>query len=105
MEMGISCLRIISLGFIFSAAGTVFSGCFEAIGRGLHSLAVSLVRQLIVIPPLAFLLAGTMGVTGVWAAFPAAELLAALLGYVLYRGQMKRVKLELSSSLKQEEQS
>lgn len=105
MEMGISCLRIISLGFIFSAAGTVFSGCFEAIGRGLHSLAVSLVRQLIVIPPLAFLLAGTMGVTGVWAAFPAAEFLAALLGYVLYRGQMKRVKLELSSSLKQEEQS
>ena len=46
-----------------------------------------------------------MGVTGVWAAFPAAEFLAALLGYVLYRGQMKRVKLELSSSLKQEEQS
>ena len=101
--MGMSCLRIISLGFIFSAAGTVFSGCFEAIGRGLHSLAVSLVRQLVVIPPLAFLLAETMGVTGVWIAFPAAEILAALLGLVLYRGQMRKVKLELLGSLKKEE--
>ena len=103
MEMGMSCLRIISLGFIFSAAGTVFSGCFEAIGRGLHSLAVSLVRQLVVIPPLAFLLAETMGVTGVWIAFPAAEILAALLGLVLYRGQMRKVKLELLGSLEKEE--
>ena len=35
LEMGISCLRLISLGFIFSAAGTVFCGCFEALGQGL----------------------------------------------------------------------
>lgn len=98
MEMGVSCLRIISVGFVFSAAGTVFSGCFEALGRGLHSLAVSLVRQFIVIPPLALALSGSMGVTGVWLAFPIAEALAAVLGFVLYRGQMRRVKKELGEA-------
>ena len=82
------------IGFIFSAAGTVFSGCFEAIGRGLHSLAVSLVRQLVVIPPQPFSLLETMGVTGVWIA-SWQLILAALLGLVLYRGQMRKVKLEL----------
>ena len=41
--------------------------------------------------------------TGVWIAFPAAEILAALLGLVLYRGQMRKVKLELLGSLKKEE--
>lgn len=98
MEMGVSCLRIISVGFVFSAAGTVFSGCFEALGRGLHSLAVSLVRQFIVIPPLALALSGSMGVTGVWLAFPIAEALAAALGFALYRGQMRRVKKELGEA-------
>lgn len=97
LEMGISCLRLISLGFIFSAAGTVFCGCFEAMGQGLYSLAVSLIRQLVVIPPLALFFSESMGLSGVWLAFPAAEILAAGIGFILYRKQMRRVKKEIGA--------
>ena len=97
LEMGISCLRLISLGFIFSAAGTVFCGCFEALGQGVYSLMVSVIRQLAVIPPLALVLSKSMGLAGVWLAFPAAEILAAGIGLVLYKKQMKRIKKEIGA--------
>ena len=32
--MGIMAFRIISIGFLFSAVGVVFSGVFEALGKG-----------------------------------------------------------------------
>lgn len=97
LEMGVSCLRLISLGFIFSAAGTVFCGCFEALGQGVYSLIVSLIRQLVVIPPLALLLSKSMGLEGVWLSFPAAEILAAGIGFILYKKQMRRVKKEIGA--------
>ena len=97
LEMGISCLRLISLGFIFSAAGTVFCGCFEALGQGLYSLIVSLIRQLVVIPPLALALSKSMGLPGVWLSFPVAEILAAGIGWILYKKQMRQVKKEISA--------
>lgn len=95
LEMGISCLKLISLGFVFSTAGTVYAGCFEAIGKGTYSLLVSLVRQFVVIPPLALLLSELMGLTGVWISFPIAEILAAGIGFVLYKGQMAKMREEI----------
>ena len=97
LEMGISCLRLISLGFIFSAAGTVFCGCFEALGQGLYSLIVSLIRQLVVIPPLALALSKSIGLPGVWLSFPVAEILAAGIGWILYKKQMRQVKKEIGA--------
>lgn len=51
MAVGVPMLRITSLGFIVSTLGTVMASCFEAIGKGLYSLSISLLRQLLVIPP------------------------------------------------------
>ena len=92
-EIGVPMLRIIAIGFIISTVGCVLSGAFEALGKGVQSLVVSLLRQLIIIIPLSAVLSKTAGLYGVWAPFPAAELIAAVIGCSLYRNFMKKLKL------------
>lgn len=93
LEIGVPMLRIIAIGFIISTVGCVLSGAFEALGKGVQSLVVSLLRQLIIIIPLSAVLSKNAGLYGVWATFPAAELIAAVIGCILYRNFMKKLKL------------
>ena len=91
IAVGVPMLRITSLGFLVSTLGTVLAGCFEALGKGLRSLAVSCIRQLIIIPPLALVFSRFWGLNGVWATFPVAETLAALVAVLLYFRLMKQL--------------
>lgn len=90
LDMGVMAFRIISIGFIFSAAGVVFSGVFEALGRGTASLAVSTLRQFFIIPVLSLLLVSRMGANGIWVSFPVAETAATLAAVLLYRKHMQK---------------
>ncbi len=92
LEIGIPALRMISVSFLLSSPAVVISGVFEALGRGGRSLTVTMLRQLLIIPPLAFLLSPVMGLTGVWIAFPIAEAAASVAAVFLYRGMMKRME-------------
>lgn len=93
MKLGIPMLRIIAAGFLISTVGCVLAGAFEALGRGIESLVISLLRQLVIIIPLSAVLAKIWGIYGVWITFPVAEILAAAVGCVLYRRFMNRLKL------------
>ena len=73
IELGAPALRIISLSFIFAAFGIISSGMFQALGNGIMSLIVSVVRQLVIILPVAYLLSLTEDVNLVWLAYPIAE--------------------------------
>lgn len=88
LEMGTSALRIISCSYIFAAVGLIFSTMFQAVGKGSYSLTVFLMRQLIVVVPLAFLLSRTWGLNGIWLSFPIAEAagaIAAVLFFLVFR--------------------
>ena len=63
-------LRIISLSFLFAGYAIVCSSVFQALGHGVLSLAVSVVRQLVVLLPVGFLLSLTGKLELVWWAFP-----------------------------------
>ena len=92
-SMGIPALRIISAGFLISTLGVVFSGTFEALGLGFHSLIISLLRQFVITVPLALILMKTAGIIGVWAAFPIAEAVAAAVSILLFMSvYRKRIK-------------
>ncbi len=78
-------MRMISTCFIFAAIGIVSSTLFQAIGYGIFSLYVSLLRQIILILPTAWVLAHYFGVYYVWLAFPLAELLALIASVSLLR--------------------
>lgn len=85
LDAGVSALKIISLGFIVSTIGIIYSGTFEALGRGRDSLIVSLLRQFVITIPLSFLLSGIFGVNGIWMAFPISELIASIAAWFLFK--------------------
>ena len=90
VTIGITALHIISLGFILSAVSVTSSGALEALGQGMASLVISVMRYVAVIIPVAFVLSRLIGVTGVWWAFVCTESVTAMVAYVLYRKVWKR---------------
>jgi len=78
-EMGIHALRVISLCFIFAAFGIIVSTMFQSIGHGFKSLIMSLLRQLILILPCAFIFGRLFGLNGVWYCYPVAEIICFLI--------------------------
>lgn len=89
LSAGSTALRIISLGFLISTIGIIFSGTFEAIGKGKESLIISLLRQFILTIPLSLILSRipSIGVNGVWISFPIGELCASIVAYFLLKKQ------------------
>ena len=76
LELGIPAIRIISISFVFAGFGIAGSSIFQAFGKGFLSMVVSIVRQLVVLLPAAYLLSLTKQVGLVWWAFPIAEVIA-----------------------------
>ena len=85
LEIGVPALRIIASCFLFAALGIVSSTLFQAVGRGVYSLIVSLMRQLVVLVPAAWVLARITGeVNAVWWAFPIAEVFSLIASIFLF---------------------
>ena len=83
LSIGVPALRIISLSFIFAGYCIVNSSVFQAMGNGFYSLLISVIRQLIVILPTAFLFSRLFGLHAVWWAFPISELVTVVLSTIL----------------------
>ena len=88
LGIGVPALRIISLSFLPAALGILFSTLFQAVGHGVSSLIVSVLRQLVVLLPAAFLLS-QIGLPPIWYAFPIAEV-ASLLASIFMFARMYR---------------
>ena len=76
LSIGTVALKIISFQFLLSAFSIVFNAVFQAFGKGFYSLTVSLIRQLIVLLPVAFIISKFGKLDLVWLAFPIAEVVS-----------------------------
>lgn len=85
LEIGVPALRIISLSFLLAGFGIVCSSVFQALGHGMLSLIVSVLRQLVVLLPAAFILSRTGGLSVIWWAFPIAEIFAGVISFIFIR--------------------
>lgn len=90
LQIGVPALRIISISFLIAGFNIVSSSVFQALSHGFLSLIVSVVRQLIILLPAAFLLAKFGGLSVIWWAFPLAELFAFLLCIFFLRHALKK---------------
>lgn len=80
----VTALGIITWGFLFAGANIILQGVCQALGNGIYSLCISLIRMILVPLPLAALLSGlTDAASVVWWAFPAAETVACGIGVLL----------------------
>ena len=99
-EYFIGAMRIISISFIFAGINVAYQGIYQALDGGLESLVISLLRQLVIILPLAGVFSslvrnGQMDVSLIWWAFPITEIVACLVGYVF----LKRIRKNKVESL------
>lgn len=78
-------LRLYFLGFLVASVNIVRAGFYSATGKGLLSSVLSLSRGVVAIVVFAFVLSKLLGITGVWLAFPAAEIFTLALSQILAR--------------------
>ena len=76
LHIGVPALRVISLSFLFAAIGIACSSAFQALGYAVYSMIMSIIRQLVVILPVAYFISLIGDVRLVWWAFPIAETVA-----------------------------
>lgn len=85
LAIGVPALRIISISFAFAGIAIVFSSVFQALGNGFLSMFMSVARQLIVILPIAYILARYIGLNALWFAFPIAECVSVLMSVFMFK--------------------
>ncbi len=83
--IGIPALRIIAVHFPLAAFGIILSSTFQAFSKSFYSLIVSVCRQLLVLIPVAWLLAQLGNLDIVWFCFPIAEVVSLIVTVILYR--------------------
>jgi Na+-driven multidrug efflux pump len=78
LQIGIPALRIISLCFVFAGFAIGCNSTFQALGKSVYSMTISVARQLLILLPAAYILAQFGDVNLVWWAFPIAEVVSVL---------------------------
>lgn len=86
----ISAVRIVSISFVFAGVNIALQGVYQALNGGMESLVVSLLRQAILILPLAWgfsklVIQYDMDVSLIWYAFVITEVLSCVVGWVFLR--------------------
>ena len=89
LSVGIPALRTICLSFWIAGACIALSGSFQALGKSLYSMVISIVRQLVFLVPIAYMLARYGAANGnsnlVWWCFPLAELASLAVTLAFFR--------------------
>ena len=85
LSMGIAALRIISYAFLLAGFDIIAGSVCQAIGNPVHTLIISVCRQLLVLLPVAWLLAQTGRLDLVWFAYPISEVISLILSIFFLR--------------------
>ncbi len=92
LRIGVPALRIISLSFPVAGFCIGVGTVFQALGYSIYSMIISMIRQLVVLIPSAFIIGKVTGdVTMVWYAFVIAEVFSLILSSVFFRRIYKNV--------------
>ncbi len=76
LTIGIPALRIIGIHYLIAWFCIVAGTVFQALGKAVFSMIVSIMRQLFVLVPAAYILASIGGLHAVWWSFPIAEIIS-----------------------------
>ncbi len=93
VEGGIFPIRMIIMLFPFIGFQHIGAAFFQSIGKASPSILLSMVRQILFLIPLILILPIFMGITGIWIAFPIADLLAIIITAVFLKKELARISL------------
>lgn len=92
MKIGVVCFRVFSLSFILAGISIICSGVFQAVGKGVLSMLISITRQIFILIPLAYIFSLTGDINKVWWSMPIAEAIAIILSIYYMRKLLKDVE-------------
>lgn len=91
LTMGVYALRILSVSFPIAGISIALSSTFQAVSRAKVTMISSILRQLFLLLPLAYILFAWQGPYWGWIAFPIAEGLSLMYNLIMF----KKVKTEV----------
>ena len=93
LAIGIPAMKIISFHFILAGYNIICSSTFQALRHGMYSLWNSILRQLVLLLPIAYFFAKMDAFNAIWFAFPISEIVCTIISTVLmvriYKKQIK----------------
>ena len=95
LGIGVPALKTISVHFVVAAVAIILSSTFQAFGNGMYSLIMSVMRQLVVLLPSAYILSKLGGLSAIWWAFLIAEFMSVALALIFFKKLYKEKILPL----------
>ncbi len=95
IAMGSYSMRIMMLMLPLLGVQIVSTIFFQAIGKGVPSLFLSLLREVMLFIPLLLILSGSWGLLGVWAARPVSDLLAFIITFAMIARELNKQDIPL----------
>lgn len=92
LEIGVPALRIISLSFVSAGISVILCSVFQAINHPYESLIITLLRQLVMLIPLAYVLALVGGLELCWYSFVITEVVVMVLSLVFLKKIIKEIR-------------
>ncbi|MEC6748678.1 MATE family efflux transporter [Marinilactibacillus sp. XAAS-LB27] len=83
--IGVSALRTISISFVLAGFSIIIGTVFQALGNGMLSLWVNVIRQLVVLVPVAYVLSLSGDVHSVWWSIVISEAVAVVFSVIVMR--------------------
>ena len=90
-KIGEVALRTIAMMFPISAVCITLTALFQAMGDGIYSMIISIIRQLLLLIPSAWILGKLFGLEAIWYSFMVAEVVALGLSLIFLRKEMKKL--------------
>lgn len=82
LKIGVPALRIIGIHYLIAWFCIIAGTVFQALGKAVFSMIVSIMRQLVVLIPAAYVLAKFGGLHAVWWAFLTAEIMSLIVSLI-----------------------
>ena len=97
LSIGAVALRIVGIHFPLAGFCIIAGSVCQAIGNPLHSLLISVGRQIVVLLPVAYLMSLTGNLNLVWFAFPIAEGVSLMLSTFFLRKTLKKANARMAA--------
>lgn len=92
--LGVTALRILGLSFVFGGISVMTCYALQGFSRGISSLIISALRQVIILLPLAAILGKVIGINGIWWSFLISETVTVVVA-ILYLGFAEKKELTI----------
>ena len=92
IEIGTVGFRFIGISFIPLVTSLIFPVFFQAVGYGVKSSVLTVIRTVVLFVPLGYVFS-TLGLTYFWLTFPITEVLTSFVGFIFYKDFLKKEEL------------